>query len=101
MNPTATRRRLLRHAGLMAAVAALVGVGAAGCSNKAQQVYNDAPRTTVQNAAPAEVGNMPDGFSNFATKCDHGNRVYVIYHGDSGYGSLAVVPQDPSCQGQP
>ena len=41
---------------------------------------------------------MPDGFSNAATKCDHGNRVYVIYHGDNPYGTISVVPQDPTCR---
>lgn len=41
---------------------------------------------------------MSDGFSNLGTKCDHGNRVYVVYHGDNPYGSVAVVPADPTCR---
>lgn len=73
---------------------ALLGV-ATGC-DKVAEPWRDAQRGAV-NEQPADVGTMPDGFSNFSTKCDHGNRVYVIYHGDSPYGSIAVVPQDPTC----
>lgn len=62
---------------------------------------NDAPVVDGNESGdqtPAEILAMPDGFSNIATKCDpHGNRVYVIYHSDSPYGSIAVVPQDKSC----
>lgn len=69
--------------------------GLTGCG-KFVEPYNDAP-VSGQNKNAAEVVNMPDGFSNVATKCDHGNRVYVAYHGDSAYGSVAVSPKDPSC----
>lgn len=31
-------------------------------------------------------------------KCDGPNRVYVVYHGDSKYGALAVLPNDPRCR---
>ncbi|MEV0403446.1 hypothetical protein [Actinoallomurus sp. NPDC050550] len=40
---------------------------------------------------------MPDGFSNLATKCDHGNRVYSAYKGDSNRAAVTVVPNDPTC----
>jgi hypothetical protein len=40
---------------------------------------------------------MPDGFSNVATKCDHGNRLYVAFHGDNVYAALTVVANDPTC----
>jgi hypothetical protein len=66
------------------------------CSGKQLEQYNDAP-VGVQNTGPADVINMPDGFSNVATKCDHGNRVYVIFHNDKPYGSVAVVAKDPTC----
>lgn len=72
---------------------------AVACSNKSQQTYNDAPRTAVQNDAPATVGNMPDGFSNFARKCDGPDMVYTIFHNDSPYGAIAVVANDPRCTG--
>lgn len=67
-----------------------------GCSDKAKEPFHDAPRGTNNND-PADIFTMPDGFSNGSSKCDHGNRVYVIFHGDSGYGAIAVVPNDPSC----
>ena len=60
--------------------------------------YKDAPVTNVLNDKPADKITMPDGFSNVTTKCDHGNRIYVAFHGDGAYASIAVVPQDPSCR---
>lgn len=57
--------------------------------------------TGDRNVGPADIINMPDGFSNVAHKCDGPNMVYVIYHGASGnvsaYGSVAVVANDPRC----
>lgn len=78
-------------------VVAFFVVSLSGCgASKYTERYKDADRKG-SNTSPAEVGTMPDGFSNYATKCDNGNRVYVIFHEDSAYGSIAVVPQDPSC----
>jgi hypothetical protein len=75
---------------------AVVGMLAlTGCA-KMNEPFHDAKRGETNNE-PADVGTMPDGFSNYATKCDHQNRVYVIFHGDSKYGNIAVVPNDPSC----
>jgi len=68
----------------------------ASCGSKAAEPFQDADRGTT-NDAPADTITFPDGFSNVATKCDHGNRVYVIFKGNSPYGSVAVVPDDPSC----
>lgn len=70
----------------------------AGCGNKGLQQFQDAPRTGVVNKAPVDLVNMPDGFSNLGTKCDHGNRLYVAFHGDSAYGSIFVVAHDPTCR---
>lgn len=57
--------------------------------------------TGDRNVGPADIINMPDGFSNVAHKCDGPNMVYVIYHGSSSdsraYGSVAVVANDPRC----
>lgn len=79
---------------------AAVAVGAVlalnGCG-KMTEPFKDAPRTGVTNDKPADTVTMPDGFSNVATKCDHGNRVYVAYHGNNAYASIAVVANDPSC----
>lgn len=81
------------------AVLAVLGLAVlTGCGDKYTQPYQDAKRDGA-NTGPAETGTMPDGFSNYATKCDHGNRVYVLYHADSSYGSIAVVPGDSSCKG--
>jgi hypothetical protein len=78
-------------AGALLLLAVLQGCG------KMSEPFKDAERGST-NDGPADTITFPDGFSNAATKCDHGNRVYVIYHSDSAYGSVAVVPQDPSCQ---
>jgi hypothetical protein len=84
----------------LTAAAVVLGVlilGTAGCSmDKYTEPFKDAPRGTTNNG-PADIGTMPDGFSNWATKCDGPNRVYVVYHGDSTYGSISVVPNDPRC----
>jgi hypothetical protein len=66
-----------------------------GCA-KVSEPYNDADRGKTNNDK-ADIVTFPDGFSNVATKCDHGNRVYVIYKGDSAYGSVAVVPNAEDC----
>jgi hypothetical protein len=42
---------------------------------------------------------MPDGFSNVAHKCDGPDMVYVIFHNDGAYGSVAIAPNDPRCTG--
>lgn len=82
------------------AILSVVVIGGTACDpvGKATEPFKDAPRSDVVNNDPADTVTMPDGFNNVATKCDHGNRVYVTYHGDSPYGSVAVVPDDPTCQ---
>ena len=79
------------------ALCAALLFGGAGCA-KVAEPFKDAERGATTNA-PADTITMPDGFSIAATKCDHGNRVYVLYHADAAYGSIAVVPNDPSCAG--
>lgn len=79
------------------AAAAILTLTLGGCMDKYTEPFKDAHRSGT-NSGPAEVGTMPDGFSNWATKCDNGNRVYVLYHGDNKYGSVAVVPADPTCR---
>lgn len=92
-----TRKQKVR--GLIAAsigITVAITLGAGAC-DKVQEPFKDAQRTNVTNGAPADTITMPDGFSNVATKCDHGNRVYTAYHGDLAYASIYVVPQDPTC----
>lgn len=63
---------------------------------KGVEPFKDADRGAT-NDSSADTLTFPDGFSNAATKCDHGNRVYVLFKGDNPYGGVAVVPNDPTC----
>lgn len=85
---------LMVVAGLTALLAVL---GACG-TGKVGEPFRDAPRGAT-SSGPMDVIEMSDGFSNVGTKCDHGNRVYVVFKGDNLYGSVAVVRQDPTCPG--
>jgi hypothetical protein len=80
---------------LLTAVA--VAAAATGCSQKTQEPGRDAP-VSSHDDKPARLINMPDGFSNVSAKCDGPNMVYVVFHSDSAYGSVAVVPNDPRCR---
>lgn len=79
------------------AVIALCVLALTGCGMKAVEPFRDAPRGN-NNDQPADTITFPDGFSNVASKCDGPNRVYVIFKGDLGYGSVHVVPNDPRCK---
>ncbi|MCX5070888.1 hypothetical protein OOJ91_34130 [Micromonospora lupini] len=81
----------------LAAAGVLALTALFGCDNKLTEPFNDAPRSKVENSTPADLITFPDGFSNAATKCDHGNRIYSAYHGDSPYAAITVVPNDPTC----
>ena len=74
-------------------------IGISSCSSKSREPFRDAPGSGVVNSTGADSITMPDGFSNLATKCDHGNRIYVAFHGDKNYAAIAIVPQDPTCKG--
>lgn len=87
-----TKRRLAA-----VVTAALLAASLSGCGEKAAEPFHDADRGKQTNDSPADVIEMPDGFNNLATKCDHGNRVYVTYHADSPYGAVAVVPNAEGC----
>ena len=89
---TSTRAR--RTAAAALAVVALFGLGACG---KYTEQFKDAKRGAT-NDSPADTITFPDGFSNAATKCDHGNRVYVLFHEDNEYGGIAVVPNAEDCK---
>jgi hypothetical protein len=82
-------------AGVIAALLSIVLVSACGESTQDSGVSN-------RDTGPADLINMPDGYSNVAHKCDGPNMVYVIYHGNfaggpEAYGSLSVVANDPRC----
>jgi hypothetical protein len=89
------RRSLITVAAMLFAFLAL-----ASCSDKQTERFNDAPRGDNDDSA-AETMSFPDGFSNVAHKCDGPNMVYVIFHNDSAYGSVAVAPNDPRCSSAP
>lgn len=79
--------------GLVSGSMALTSCG----MDKAVEPFRDAPRSNIRNSNPADIIEMPDGFSNLATKCDHGNRIYVAFKGDANRAAISVVPDDPSC----
>lgn len=88
-----------KRVGLAMAGVGLLAATMAGCGDKLTEPFQDAPRAATVNDSPAQVVTMPDGFSNVASKCDGPNRIYVIFHLDSAYGALSVVPNDPRCKG--
>ncbi|MGY3677253.1 hypothetical protein [Streptomyces sp. TE33382] len=82
-----------------AALTAVLALGATSCAlngSKADQPFMDAPKGAI-NKQPMDTVVMSDGFSNVGAKCDGPNRVYVIFHGNDKYGSVAVAPNDPRC----
>lgn len=85
--------RLIRELPLRLLVASIVVIAVLGaCSQKTQEPFRDAPQGENRNSEPADIIEMPDGFSNLATKCDHGNRIYVAFKGDQNRAAVAVVP---------
>lgn len=82
---------------LIPATLLAVTLALAGCGAKGSEPFKDAPRSATTNDAPADTVTFPDGFSNVATKCDHGNRLYIAFHGDGSYASIAVVAKDTTC----
>lgn len=92
-----TVMRLLPITATVTAAAAAALALLAGCSQRGTETYRDAPRSGVTDHSAADVLEFPDGFANVAVKCDGPNRVYVIFHDGSDYGSIAVAPNDPRC----
>jgi len=86
-------KRVATTAILLTLAASLVGCAGEG---KFSEQFKDAG-VDSRDTSSAEIGTMPDGFSNFATKCNNGNRVYVLFHNDNPYGGIAVVPNDTTC----
>jgi hypothetical protein len=93
-----TFKRGAVRAGLVSLLALDLTLLLASCGvGKVSEPFRDAQRGGT-NSAPMDVIEMSDGFSNVGTKCDHGNRVYVIFKGDQPYGSLSVVAKDETCR---
>lgn len=93
--------KIRKSAAMLALGLAVGGATLAGCDlgDKITEPFQDAPRSDQVNRQPVDIITDADGFSNAATKCDHGNRVYFIFHSDGPYGAIAVVPHDPTCHG--
>ncbi|MGW1673269.1 hypothetical protein [Streptomyces sp. NPDC002324] len=74
--------------------AAIAALSLSACSAVTEQ-WNDAP-VQYKDDGPAVIHSMPDGFANFASKCDgFGHRVFTTRGGESGK-SVAVMA-DPKC----
>lgn len=76
--------------------AGVILLALSGCSQKGMEPFRDAG-VKSRNTGPAVVGTMPDGFSNWAFKCNGNDGVYVVFKGDKVYGSISVVPNDAQC----
>lgn len=78
------------------ALLAVVGMSLTGCAGKDRE-WNQDSEVTNRDDTGAEAYNMPDGFGNFAEKCDqHGFRVFTLFHDDGSYGGIDAEP-DPTC----
>lgn len=84
---------------LVAAILLVIGAGfLTGCGDKFSEPFKDAPRSHQDSGNPTDVVRFADGFSNVGTSCDeHGNRVYVAYHGDSPYAAIFVLEDAKDC----
>ena len=69
-----------------------------GADSRLTEGLQDADVGT-RNTAPADLINMPDGFANVATKCDNGNRIYVVRDASSNPRvGIWGVAGDPTCK---
>lgn len=90
----------VRKAALVAGSLVIGGTMLTGCGlESATEPWNDAP-VSHKNDGPAEIGSMPDGFANYAEKCDgHGFRVFTTREGSAkGGGKDIAVVADPTCK---
>lgn len=92
----------MKRTATIAAGAVLLAIALTGCGkpsswfDKATEPYQDAKIGTKDKTA-AKVIEMPDGFSNLATKCVGGVRYTVSYKGDANRTAIATV-LDPACK---
>lgn len=80
-------------------VTVVVGAALTGCGSQLDTVGEEFRDVRVANRddTPADIIQMPEGYSNVAAKCDGTARVYVTRN-DNGR-AVAVAPNHPSCGG--
>lgn len=66
---TSVKRKYGLIGGIVFGGALTITLAIMGCS-KATEPFKDADRGNT-NTTSADTGTMPDGFSNWSTKCDH------------------------------
>lgn len=82
---------------IVACLAAAAALSLSGCASLTEP-YNDAP-VDHKDDSPAVIYSMPDGFANFASKCDgNGFRVFTTRAGEGGGGKDVAVAADPTCK---
>jgi hypothetical protein len=84
---------------IVASAAVLATATACGLGDKITEPFQDAPRSGIVNSQPVDIITDADGFSNLATKCDHGDRLFIAFHSNGAYASVTVSPHDASCRG--
>lgn len=80
------------------AVVAFAALLLGGCSQKGREPFRDAPQDGRHDNNPAKIIEMPDGFSNLATKCVDGVRYTVAFKGDLNRAALSTLGGDNGCQ---
>ncbi|MFI5877557.1 hypothetical protein ACIBAH_35060 [Streptomyces sp. NPDC051445] len=80
----------MKRAALALGAVVVVAALGTGCSSLTEP-YNDAP-VQYKDDGPARIHSMPDGFANFADKCDgFGHRVFTTRAGDGAGKAIAVI----------
>ncbi|MGW0575799.1 hypothetical protein ACWD25_07470 [Streptomyces sp. NPDC002920] len=75
---------------VIAVGAALAALSLSACSSMTEG-FNDAP-VEYKDDGPARIHSMPDGFANFADKCDgFGHRVFTTRGGGKGGKAISVI----------
>jgi PBP1b-binding outer membrane lipoprotein LpoB len=78
---------------LVTALAAILAF--AGCSDKATEQFNDAPKLNNVDTAAVRL-SFPDGFSSVAAKCFGTDMVYSAFNANGR--AVAVSANHPWCQ---
>jgi hypothetical protein len=81
---------------IIAGIGAAIILGVSGCASLTEP-WNDAP-IHHKFDDPANVGSMPDGYANFAEKCDESGHLILTTRGADGAGKdVAVITDHAAC----